>query len=300
MRSFAFAAVLGIGIMLPGLSGLAADETPPAKSSDKTSGTKKDGDTGLGDLFSGLAGQSLKVFMNPDLLKQIPGDNTAEKTENVKVLLGMIEGDTLAEKFEVIKALKKLQSDPVLPKPPEELKKKVKDWYPILEQFAGSDGYVNQADVDPIVDSIYNGTLRKLVADTVPRLAARRGARGRKPILEDQEPAIREASKAKLRKFLDNLGVPEETKDADAGPAKREIWAKVFEQITENGAISIPKSLDFQKALAMLPPPPMLKDKIIFKKGLPVKKIEPFLLEGKIPKDLRICLDKKTGKIVIQ
>ena len=44
----------------------------------------------------------------------------------------------------------------------------------------------------------------------------------------------------------------------------------------------------------------MLKDKIIFKNGLPVKKIEPFLLDGKIPKDLRISLDKKTGKLVIQ
>ena len=67
---------------------------PPEKSSD----TKKDTDNGLGDLFTGLAGQSLKVFMNPDLLKQIPGNTPDEKSENVKLLLNMIEGNSLPEK----------------------------------------------------------------------------------------------------------------------------------------------------------------------------------------------------------
>ena len=109
MKNFTWAVVLCTLVL--STKAFALDD-PASSQSDKSAETKKDGDTGLGDLFSGLAGQSLKVFMNPDLLKQIPGDNTAEKTENVKVLLGMIEGDTLAEKFEVIKALKKLQSDP--------------------------------------------------------------------------------------------------------------------------------------------------------------------------------------------
>jgi hypothetical protein len=303
MRHLPITVALSIAVSLPGPTVLASGDPPPAKSFppvDKSSESKKEGDNGLGDLISGLAGQSLKVFMDPDLLKQIPGDNAVEKTENVRLLLGMIEGETLQDKFEVIRALQKLQSDPVLPKPTDEIKKRVKDWYPILEQFAGSDGYINRADVDPIIENIFDGTLRQMLAKTLPRLAARREARGRKPILADQDPLIREASKAKLQQFLDNVGVPEETKDADAQPAKREIWTKVFDQITEGGAVSIPKSLDFLKGLSTLPPPPVLRDKITFKNGLLVKKIEPFLLDGKVPKDLRISLEKKTGKLVIR
>ena len=302
MRNLLYTTALSTTFLLPGAV-WASDDPPPAQSSppaEKSSGTKKEGDNGLANLLSGLAGQSLKAFMDPELLKQIPGESTAEKTENVKVLLGMIEGDTLQDKFEVINALKKLQTDPALPKPTDEIKKRMKDWYPILEQFAGADGYVNQADVDPIVENIFDGTFRELMAKALPRLAARREARGRKPILADQDPLIREASKVKLRKFLDNLGVPEETKDANAQPAKREIWTKVFDQIKEDDAISIPKTLDFLKGLSSLPPPPMLKDNVTFKNGLPVKKIEPFLVDGKVPKDLRISLDKKTGKLVIQ
>jgi hypothetical protein len=238
--------------------------------------------------------------MNPDLLKQIPGKSPDEKSENVKLLLDMIEGNSLPEKLEVIKALKKLQSDPSLPKPPEEIKRKVKDWYPILEQIAGKDGYVNQADVIPIMNSIYDGTLRRIVGDALPRLAARRQALGRKPILADQEPLLREAGVNKLHTLLDNLGVPEETEKADAGPEKREIWPRIFDQITEDGKISIPKTMDFYQALSKLPPPPILKDKVSFKKGLPLKKLEPFIKEGKIPKDLRISLDKESGKLIIQ
>jgi hypothetical protein len=302
MRILLYTAALSLSLFLPGVV-WASDDPPPAKSSppaEKSAGTKKEGDNGLANLLSGLAGQSLKAFMDPELLKQIPGESTAEKTENVKVLLGMIEGETLQDKFEVINALKKLQTDPALPKPTDEIKKRMKDWYPILEQFAGADGYVNQADVDPIVENVFDGTFRELAAKALPRLAARREARGRKPILADQDPLIREASKAKLRKFLDNLGVPEETKDANAQPAKREIWTKVFDQIKEDDAISIPKTLDFLKGLSSLPPPPILKDMVTFKNGLPVKKIEPFLVDGKVPKDLRISLDRKTGKLVIQ
>jgi hypothetical protein len=301
MKSVTTALLAGFTLFFMCWSTWASDDpkqNPP--SADKPSESKKDNESGLGDLFSGLAGQSLKVFMNPDLLKQIPGDTPEEKSENVKVLLGMIEGDTLQKKFEVIKALKKLQSDPALPKPPEEIKRKVKDWYPILEQFAGKDGYVNQADVAPIMNNIYDGTLRRIVGDALPRIAARRQALGRKPILADQEPMIREAGMKKLHTFLDNIGVPAETEKADGGPEKREIWARIFDQITEDGRISIPKTIDFYQALSKLPPPPILKDKIIFKHGLPVKKMEPFIMEGKIPKDLRISLDKETGKLVIQ
>jgi hypothetical protein len=261
---------------------------------------KKEGENGLGDLLSGLAGQSMKMFMDPDLLKLIPGVDASEKLETVQVLLGMIEGKTLRDKVEVIKALKQLESDPEFPKPTDEIKKRVKDWYPILEQFAGTDGYVNLADVDPIVESIFDGTFRKLVGATVPRLAARREARGRKPILADQEPLIREVSKVKLNKFLDKLGVPEETQRGDAQPARRDVWTKVFDQISENGAVSIPKALDFMKGLSTLPPPPVLKGKVSFKDGLPVRKLKPFLVDGQIPKELRISLDQKTGMLVIR
>jgi hypothetical protein len=304
MKTYIILGVFAVNLLLPSSSVLGFED-PPAKSSsstpgDKSSPAKKETDGGLGDLFNGLAGQTLKVFFNPELLKEIPGDSPAEKSENAKVLLGMIEGDTVQDKLEVIKALKKLKSDPSIPRPPEEVKRKVKDLYPILEQFAGADGYVNHADVSPIMESVYDGTIRRLVRDALPRIAARREAIGKRPILADQEPKLREEGEVKLHKFLDKLGVPEETGEADASPKKREIWPRVFEQITENGVISIPKAQDFYRTLSMLPPPPDLKDKIIFKNGLPVRKMKPLVSEGKIPKDLRISLDKKTGKLVIQ
>jgi hypothetical protein len=301
MKGRTLAVALSLSVAVLGAVS-AADDPPPAKATppgENSSEPKKDGGNPLGDLLNGLAGQSLKAFMDPDLMKQIPGETAAEKTETVRVLLGMIEGKTLQDKVEVIRALQKLQLDPDLPKPTDEIKKRMKDWYPILEQFAGADGYVNQADVDPIVENIFDGTVRKLAAAALPRLAARREARGRKPILADQEPLIRDLGKVKLHTFLDNLGVPEATKDADAQPAKREIWAKVFDQITDDGALSIPKSLDFLKGLSTLPPPPLLKGKIAFQNGLPVKKMKPFLVDGKVPKDLKVSLDKKSGVLVI-
>src|SRR6187402_3283345 len=157
MRNLLYPLVLSISLSLLGSVVTASDEpqsAPSKPAQDKSTDSKKAGDNALGDLISGLAGQSLKSFLDPDLLKQVPGKNPAEKAANVRILMGMIEGKTQEEKGAVVLALQKLQSDPALPQPTEEIKKRLKDWYPILEQFAGADGYVNLADVAPIVESV--------------------------------------------------------------------------------------------------------------------------------------------------
>lgn len=303
MRNLPFLLILSISISLFGSVATASDEPPTAPMkppANKPSDTKKAGDNGVADLISGLAGQSLKSFLDPDLLKQVPGKNPAEKAANVGVLLGMIEGKTQEEKGAVVLALQKLQSDPALPKPNEEIQKRLKDWYPILEQFAGADGYVNLADVAPIAESVFDGTLRRLMAKNMPRFGERLEARRQGLIVSGTEALLRGVSQAKLQKVFENLGVPEATKDADAGPEKREIWVKVLDQVTEDGVVSIPKSIDFAQGLSTLPPPPLLKDKVTFPKGLPVKKLETFLKNGEIPKDLRISLDPQTGRLVVQ
>jgi hypothetical protein len=303
MRNLPLPSVLSFSILLLGSVVTASDEPPSAPSTQpagKSSDTKKSGDNGLGDLISGLAGQSLKSFLDPDLLKQVPGKNPAEKAANVRILMGMIEGKSQEEKGAVVLALQKLQSDPALPKPTEEITKRLKDWYPILEGFAGADGYVNLADVAPIVESAFDGTPRRVVLKNLPRLAERMEARRSGLIVSGTETLLRGVSQAKFQKVLENLGVPGETKDADAGPAKREIWAKVLDQVTQDGVVSIPKSIDFVQGLSTSPPPPLLKDKVTFPKGLPVKKLEPFLLNGEIPKDLRISLDPETGRLVVR
>lgn len=303
MRNLPFLLVLSISLSLWGSVVTASDEPPSASTNppaDKSTDPKKAGDNGVADLISGLAGQSLKTFLDPDLLKQVPGKNPAEKAVNVRILLGMIEGKTQEEKGAVVQALRKLQSDPALPKPTEEIQKRLKDWYPILEQFAGADGYVNLADVAPIAESVFDGTPRRLMAKNLPRLAERMEARRSGLIVSGTETLLRGVSQAKLQKVLENLGVPEATKDADAGPHKREIWAKVLDQVTQDGVVSIPKSLDFVHGLSTLPPPPLLKDKVTFPKGLPVKKLESFLRNGEIPKDLRISLDPETGRLVVR
>lgn len=295
-----FLLVLSISLVLWGSVATASDEPPSTPPAHKSSDPKKAGDNGLGDLISGLAGQSLKSFLDPDLLKQVPGKNPAEKAANVRTLLGMIEGKTHEEKVAVVLALQKLQSDPALPQPNEEIQKRLKDWYPILEQFAGDDGYVNLADVAPIVESVFDGTPRRVMTRNLPRLAARLEARRSGLIMSGTETLLRGVSQTKLQKVLENLGVPEATKDADPGPGKREIWAKVSDQVTEDGVLSIPKSLDFVQGLSTLPPPPLLKDKVTFPKGLPVKKLESFLRNGEIPKELRISLDPETGRLVVR
>jgi hypothetical protein len=300
MKNFSYPFVLCIWISLCGSMATASDEPPSTPPSDKSSDKKKSGDNGLGDLITGLAGQSLKSFLDPDLLKQVPGKNSAEKAANVRILMGMIEGKTQEEKGAVVLALQKLQSDPALPQPTEEIKKRLKDWYPILEQFAGDDGYVNLADVAPIVESVFDGTPRRMMVKNLPRLAARLEARRQGPIMSGAETLLQGVSQAKLQKALENLGVSGESKDADAGPGKREIWAKVLDQVTEDGVISLPKSLDFVQGLSTLPPPPLLKDKVMFPKGLPVKKLEPFLRNGEIPKELRVSLDPETGRLVVR
>jgi hypothetical protein len=300
MRYLLYPLTLSISISLLGAVVTASDEPPSNPPADKSSDKKKTGDNALGNLITGLAGQSLKTFLDPDLLKQVPGKNSAEKAANVRTLLGMIEGKTQEEKVAVVQALQKLQSDPALPKPTEEIQKRLKDWYPILEQFAGDDGYVNLADITPIVESAFDGTPRRLITKNLPRLAARLEARRSGPIVSRTETLLRGVSQAKLQKALENLGVSGETKDADAGPVNREIWAKVFDQITEDGMVSLPKSIDFIHGLSTLPPPPMLKEKVIFLKGLPVKKLEAFLRHGEIPKDLRISLDPETARLIVR
>src|SRR5262245_64705233 len=100
MRQLLITAALSYSTTLFGSVVLASDDPPPAKSppaGDKPSEPKKEADNGLSDLITGLVGQSLNVFLDPELLKQVPGDNAAEKAENVKRLLGMIEGETLRD-----------------------------------------------------------------------------------------------------------------------------------------------------------------------------------------------------------